>query len=64
MCICFKHDRHDKYAHISSKVNSFANFEYQPRKIKVIPKRQMRPKVRLVNRKIRLIQILRIPMDD
>ncbi|CAF0862886.1 unnamed protein product [Rotaria sordida] len=40
-----KHRLNEKYAHVQSRVNSFANFEYQPKRIKVMPVRKLQPKV-------------------
>ncbi|CAF2050728.1 unnamed protein product [Rotaria magnacalcarata] len=40
-----KHRQNEKYSHVQSRVNSFANFEYQPKKIKVVPVKKSRPKV-------------------
>ncbi|CAF3330528.1 unnamed protein product [Rotaria socialis] len=40
-----KHRQNEKYSHIQSRVNSFGNFEYQPKKINVVPVKKSRPKV-------------------
>ncbi|CAF3470743.1 unnamed protein product [Rotaria sp. Silwood1] len=40
-----KHRQNEKYAHIKSRVNSFGNFEYQPKKIKIVPVKKLPPKV-------------------
>ncbi|CAF3601330.1 unnamed protein product [Rotaria sordida] len=33
-----KHSSNDKYSHVRSRVNSFANFEYQPKKLIILSK--------------------------
>ncbi|CAF3906802.1 unnamed protein product [Rotaria sp. Silwood2] len=41
-----KHRSNEKYAHVQSRVNSFGNFEYQPKKIKIIPVKILPPKIK------------------
>ncbi|CAF4052394.1 unnamed protein product [Rotaria sp. Silwood2] len=40
-----KHSSNDRYVHVKSRVNSFANFEYQPKKFMLLPKKKSHKKI-------------------